>query len=364
MAESLGEKTEDATPRKLEQARERGQVARSQDLAGAAGLAVGTVLVLLYGGVVLDRGSVFMRRVLEHQAAGATLAGEDAGASFAEAMTLTGVLIAPVLIATFVAAYAVQYIQVGWLFTLKPVQPDLKRLSPIKGFKRIFDGKNMMKTVVNTAKLAAAIGLSWALLAARMPRLAALPALDMRGAMWLVGLTILEIAALLAVLFLVLAVVDWMYQRWQYRRDQRMTKQEVKDERRSMDGDIEVKRRRARMYAEIVRQQIRAGTPTADVVITNPTHYSVAIRYDGQTMAAPVVVSKGADLLAFQIRQIAARHGIPLVERPPLARALFDGTEVGSPIAPEHYAAVAEVLAYVYRLDADARRREGVGVAS
>jgi flagellar biosynthetic protein FlhB len=363
MAESLGEKTEDATPKKLEQARERGQVAKSQDLGAAIGLVVGVVLVLVFGGFLTERMGGFIRRVLEHEMAGSTLDGSHAGDAFVEAVWFMVLLVTPIMVLAFVAAYAVQFIQVGWIFTLKPVQPDLSRISPIKGVKRLFDTKNLVKTLVNVLKLIAAIGLTWALLDSRMGRLAALPALDVRGAMWLVGVTVLELAAVLALLLFVLAVADWLYQRWQFKRDQRMTKQEVRDERRNMEGDIETKRRRARMYAEIVRQQIRGGTPTADVVVTNPTHFSVAIKYDGATMHAPVVVAKGADLLAFQIRQIAASHGIPLVERPPLARALYHGAEVGQPVAPEHYEAVAEVLAYVYRIDADARRRAGVGAA-
>lgn len=359
MAESLGEKTEDATPKKIERARERGQVARSQDLSGAVGLAVGVLVLLAYGNVVLERFAVMIRRVLENEIAGDPLSGVDPMASFIESMTLVVTLVAPVLVVTFIGAYVIQYVQVGWLMTAKPLQPDLNKLSPIKGFKRLFDTKNMVKSIVNVFKLAAAIGLTWAVVALRVERLAALPTLDVWAAAWLVGVTVFELAAVLLLLLLVLGIIDLLYQRWQYKKDQRMTKQEVKDERRSMEGDVELKRRRSTMYAEIVRQQIRSGTPTADVIVTNPTHYSVGIRYEAETMRAPVVVARGADLLAFQIRQIADMHGIPIVERAPLARALYHGTEVGQEIAPEHYAAVAEVLAYVYRLNERAGRREG-----
>ncbi len=363
MAESLGEKTEDATPRKLEQARERGQVAKSQDLTGAVSLAVGTVLILAYGSVVFGRLAGLMRSVFENEIAGAPLDGRDPMASFLDAMARAAVLVVPVLVVSFLAAYIVQFVQIGWLVTFKTITPDLTKLSPAKGIKRIFDTKNLVKTGVNIGKLTAAIVLTWVLLSRRFETLAALPALGIRPGMWLIGTMMAEVAALLALLLLVLGLIDWLYQRWQFKRDQRMTKQEVKEERRNMEGDVEVKRRRTRMYAEIARQQVRAGTPTADVVITNPTHFAVAVRYDGETMDAPTVVAKGADLLAFQIRQIAEQHGVPIVERPPLARALYHGTEVGQQIAPEHYAAVAEVLAYVYRLDTDARRREGVGAA-
>ncbi|USN98601.1 MAG: flagellar biosynthesis protein FlhB [Phycisphaeraceae bacterium] len=363
MAESLGEKTEEATPKKLEQARERGQVAKSQDLAGALSLSVATVLIVAYGGVVFERSALLIRSVLESQITGAPLDARDMMASFISAMTTACIMVAPVLVVTFIAAYVVNVFQIGFLFTTKPLAPDLSKLNPAKGVQKLFDTQNMVKSGVNMIKLAAAIWITWGLVGSRLERLAALPSLGIRGGMWMIGVTLLEIAAVLSLLLLILGIVDWIYQRWQFKRNMRMTKQEVKEERRSMEGDVEVKRRRMRMYGEITRQQIRAGTPTADVIVTNPTHYSVAIRYDGETMDAPTVVAKGADLLAFQIRQIASACGIPLVERPPLARALYHGTNVGEQIAPEHYAAVAEVLAYVYRLDADARRREGVGAA-
>jgi len=361
--ESLGEKTEAATPKKLEQSRERGQVAKSQDLSAAVGLVVATVLIVAYGGTLVERFAFMLRSVFENEIAGDPLFAPDALDSFSESMVHAVLLMVPVLVVTFLAAYVVQFIQVGWLFTTKPLKPNFGKLDPVKGTKRLFDTKNLVKTLVNVLKLIFVISIAWAVIAARLPRLAALPSLEVGGAMWLVGVTVLEVAAAMAVLLLTLALIDWIYQKWQHQRDQRMTKQEVKEERRSMEGDVETKRRRSRMYSEIARQQVQAGTPTADVIVTNPTHFSVAIRYDGEAMTAPTVVSKGADLLAFQIRQIAESHGIPIVERPPLARALYHGTDVGQQVAPEHYAAVAEVLAYVYRLDADARNKAGVGAA-
>ena len=160
-------------------------------------------------------------------------------------------------------------------------------------------------------------------------------------------------------LLIFIGFVDMFYQRWQHKKDLRMTKHEVKDERRSMEGDPQVKRRRFQIAQEIAAQGIQNGTPKADVVVTNPTHFSVGIQYDAENMAAPKVVVKGADLMAWRIRQIAKQHDIPIVERPPLARALYWGADVGTEIAPEHYEAVADVLAYVYRLDAEAAKRGG-----
>ena len=369
MAESLGEKTEDATTKKLDTARQQGQVAKSQDLTSGVTLVVAVVILLAYGGKIIERFAQMIRVVLEHEIAGSPFYAGDASDTFAGAMTSVVLIVLPVMVVAFIASYVVQFVQIGWLITLKPLEPSLSKLNPQKGIKRIFEAKNAVKTLVNVVKMTAAIGLTILLMSYRVERLAALPVLSMRGAAWLVCVTVFEVAIVLSIFLFVLGMIDWFYQKWQYKREQRMTKQEVKDERRSMEGDVETKRQRQRMYAEIVRNQIQGATPDSDVIVTNPTHFSVAVKYDGDSMHAPVVVAKGADLLAFQIRQIAEKHGVPIVERPPLARALYHGTEVGQEIAPEHYAAVAELLAYVYSIDQAqrlrdrARAEEGVGAA-
>lgn len=369
MAESLGEKTEEATAKKLLTARQQGQVPKSTDLTTSISLVSAVIIVALYGGTVMQRFALMIRRVFENEIAGSPFTANDAPDSFAEAMLGVVTIVAPVMIVAFIVSYLASFIQIGWLFTLKPIQPRIGKLNPQKGIKRIVEPKNAFKTLISVLKLAAAVGLTALLMSNRVERLAALPTLPMTAVAWMVCVTIFEVAALLAVFLLILGIADWFYQKWQYRRDQRMTKQEVKDERRSMEGDVETKRQRHRMYGEIIRNQIQGATPEADVIVTNPTHFSVAIKYDGEAMNAPTVTAKGADLLAFQIRQIAEKHGVPIVERPPLARALYFGTEVGQEIAPEHYAAVAELLAYVYRLDQSrrddlaAQRKEGVGAA-
>jgi len=167
---------------------------------------------------------------------------------------------------------------------------------------------------------------------------------------------LLILALWLAVILLLIGIIDWLYQRWQHKEDLKMTKQQVKDERRSMEGDPQVKGRRLRMMRDILVQQIQANVPVADVVVTNPTHFAVALRYDTETMRAPRVVAKGGDYMAQRIRLVAASAGVPIIERPPLARGLYFGTEVGQEISPVYYEAVAEILAYVYRLDNEADR--------
>jgi flagellar biosynthetic protein FlhB len=176
-----------------------------------------------------------------------------------------------------------------------------------------------------------------------------LPSLAAGAALFMAAKLALELVLWLLPLYLSIGLIDYMYQRWQHTRDLRMTRQEVQDERRSSEGDPEVKRRRLRMAYEIALHRIRTEVPRADVVVTNPTHFAVALRYDAATMAAPRVTAKGADLMAFRVRETAAANSVPVVERAPLARALYWGVDVGREVRPEHYEAVAEVLAYVYR---------------
>ena len=255
------------------------------------------------------------------------------------------------MILVAVVAYASNVIQVGLLFTTEPIKPKLDKINPISGTKKLFSKRNLVKTFVNTGKLLAA-GIVAILVGARhLEPLLSLPRLGVAQALYKIALICLEMAAWLLLLLLALAVIDLIYQRWQHIQDLKMTKQEVKDERRSVEGDPEVKKRRLRMAQEIALQRIQSAVPDADVVVTNPTHVSVAIKYDSETMRAPRVVAKGADYMALRIRTVARQTGVHIVERPPLARALYAATDVGQEISAEHYEAVAEILAYVYRLE-------------
>lgn len=351
MAEELGERTEEATPRRLSEARRRGQVARSQDLASAVDLIGAMVLLVAFAGLIGANLGRMMERTLSLRTPGDPLSVDairDA-AAYAGGQALRAAL--PVLLLMVLVAFLGQAIQVRWLLTLEPLKPKLTNLNPVTGLRRLFSRRNLVKTVVNTGKLLVVAGVALAVMHRHKPRLPGLVLMELPGTMLGTARMLLELIAWLLAVMLVIGVIDYLYQRWQYRADLRMTRQEVKDERKSMDGDPEVKKRRMRMAAQIALQRIRSAVPKADVVVSNPTHVAVALRYDASTMRAPRVTAKGADLLALRIREVALAHGVPVVERPPLARALYFGVAVGQEVRPEHYEAVAEVLAYVYRLE-------------
>jgi flagellar biosynthetic protein FlhB len=351
VAEDLGEKTEQPTARKLSDARDKGQVAKSQDLAAAVMLLAAVVIFVAFGSTLMTTLGGVMRRLLEDD----TLGNPTHATSIPAAITWVSMksvyLLVPLMLLMAVVAYLSQVTQVGLLFTMSPIKPKLDKINPISGAKKLFSKRNLVKAIVNFGKLIVALVVAVLVCSRHIEAVTSLPRLEVAPALYKIALICLELAIWLLLVLLLLAVVDLIYQRWQHIQDLKMTKQETKDERRSVEGDPEVKKRRMRMAQEIALQRIQSAVPDADVVVTNPTHVSVAIKYDAATMRAPRLVAKGADFLALRIRTVARECGVHIVERPPLARALYAAVDVGSEISPEHYEAVAEILAYVYRLE-------------
>lgn len=351
MAEELGERTELPTGKRRAEARQRAQVAKSADLAAAVELIGAVVLLILLGPWAIERSADLIRRLLETAPGGDPLSPATLRSAIADGAARAAWIAAPIVGLMFVIGVAAHVAQVGWLFTLYPVQPRLNRLSPVAGVRRLVGRRNAVRTAVSCLKLALIAAVAASAVLRDADRIAAIPLLELGDAFALVLAILRRLAIWILVIMLVLGLIDYAYQRWQLTQDLRMTRQEVKDERRAVEGDLDVKARRLRMARSLVYQRIRHAVPTADVVVTNPTHVAVALRYDRDTMDAPRVVAKGADELAFRIREIAAAHRVPIVEKPPLARALYASIPVGRSITPEFYEAVAEILAYVYRLE-------------
>jgi flagellar biosynthesis protein FlhB len=349
VAEDLGDKTEDPTGNKLSEARGRGQVARSQDLAAAFELIGATLLIALLGAFLWKAMLLCVDMSLTN--AMGTLQPQDILTIFRT--TFAGPLLAtaPILIIMLLIAVASHIVQFGLVWTSYPLIPKLDRLNPINGLQNIFSRRNAVKTGVNSVKMLVVVLVAYQCIANSLPQMASLPMLGLHQLLAVMGMILLKLLIWLLVILLVIGLIDYLYQRWQHSQDLRMTKHEVQDERKNTDGDPQTKSRRMRMAREIALQQVNRAVPQADVVVTNPTHFSIALRYDQESMRAPRVVAKGVDHMAMRIRQVALVHKIPLVERPPLARALYASVEVGREIDPEFYQAVAEVLAYVYRLD-------------
>jgi flagellar biosynthetic protein FlhB len=256
----------------------------------------------------------------------------------------------PILLIFWGASFLAQFSQVGWLFSSKAIRPNLNKLNPMSGLKRIFGLSGLVKSAVDPMKVALVVLMTAITMSQYAESIVVLPYLEPLQSLAIGGNMLFDLALRVAAVLLVLGIIDYLYQRWKHDRDLRMTKQQVKDEMKQAEGDPEVKRRRLRIQQQLAMQRISTAVPKADVIVTNPEHISIAIQYDPARMNAPKVVAKGADFLAMRIRQIAMAHGIPIVERKPLARALYREVAVNQEVPPTFYKAVAEILAYVYRL--------------
>jgi len=347
--ESYGEKTEAPTPRRLEEARERGQVPRSADLTAALVMFAAVGSLYLVGSQVGHILLAALRDLLQFGGfQPVTIPGITA--DFLRSVKTFCLAIGPISAIIAVAAVAANLIQSGPVFSTFPLTPSFEKIDPFKGFERIFSKRSLVRFVTNMAKLAAIVWISYVAITSDFQRVVALADMSVEQMTSAGAEVILGLGLKLSAIFIVLAVLDYMYQRWQFHQDLRMSKQELREELKRMEGDPLIREQRRHIQRQIAMQRMAAEVPKADAVITNPSHYAIAIRYDPDAMAAPRVVAKGQDFMAKRIREIALEHGVPIIEKPALARALYRAVEVGREIPAEFYKAVAEVLAFVYRL--------------
>ena len=348
-----GEKTEDATPKKLSDARNEGQAPRSQDLNTASMLLVLILGVKIFGGFIYDR-------IYETYYYSMTNMSDYATHEFTLGRSLNlfhiGMreilfTILPIAMIGVLVAFIVGVKQVKWKITTKPLKPKPSKLNPIKGFKKIFSKDKLMELVKSLVKLGVLFWVVYSYIQDQWGMITNIYQLETVAAVHLIIETVLDIALRVALVFLVIAFADWYYQKRKFKKDMKMTKQEVKEEYKNAEGNPEIKGAIRRKMQEASRRRMMQALPEADVVITNPTHLAVALKYDKDTAEAPVVVAKGADFLAEKIKEIARENHVEIVENKAVARMLYHNVEIGAEIPPELYQMVAEILAYVYSLD-------------
>ncbi|MBI3911639.1 MAG: flagellar biosynthesis protein FlhB [Armatimonadetes bacterium] len=359
---ATAERTEAATPRRRQQARERGEVARSPELVGAAVLLVGLLALRWLGAGVLEHLARFTREAFGIAAAG------DLGAARAQTLgvrTLAAVwlALAPLLGIVAVVAVVSNVAQVGFLLTGQPLRPQASRINPLAGLQRLFSRRSAVELVKALAKVAIVGYVGYRFLADQREALGQLAHLAPAPMGGMVADLSLRMALQMAGAFCVLAALDYGYQRFQHEINLRMTRQEVKEDLRASEGDAQLKGWRRQRMREMGRRRMMTDVPRATVVLANPQHYAVALRYQPQEMPSPRVLAKGQGYMALRIRAVAQAHGVPVVENPPLARALYGTVEVGQEIPVAFYRAVAEVLAAIYRTD-HARRAAAFGQAT
>ena len=354
MAEnSSAEKTEDPTERKLRNAREEGQVARSVELPAAA-VTIGAILTLFFMGgywikqmaEIFASGFKFDRKTLDNPDLMVTAFAHQIGEAF--------LLIVPVLLVTAVLAILSSGATGGYLFSLKNTLPKFSKLSLLSGFKRMFGANAAIELLKAILKFSLVTIVLWALVSRQMDPMMQLGQMAIEPALAAAGWMIAESALWLSLSLLVIALIDAPYQKYSFIKRMRMTKQEVKDEMKDMEGQPEVKQQIRRRQREMANNRMIQKVQDADVVITNPEHFAVALSYDPTGDGAPILLAKGSDHMAARIREEAEKHGVEMFAAPPLARALYFSTEVDQAVPESLYLAVAQVIAYVFSL-ADVR---------
>ncbi len=347
MPDDVGDKSEPPTPRRRSEARERGQVARSQELNAAVMLLVALMGLLWFGGGIWRALLLVMRTALETTS---TADIKETLLLSSAALGRTFWAVAPLVALIFVFGLAVVFSQVGFMLTLKPITPSLDKLNPLEGVKRIFSPNSLVMLAQNLVKLLLIVGVAYTTLKSHAAEIFLAHTLDYAVLAAHAGDLVFDLGIKLVILLIILALLDYVWQKHRHEKQLKMTKEEVKEEMKRMDGDPIVKRRRREIQMKLAAERVKNAVPQADVVVTNPTHYAIAIKYDADSMSAPRVVAKGVDQLAMRIREIAASAGIPIVEKPLLARTLYKDVEVGHEIPERFYRAVAEVMAYVYQI--------------
>lgn len=350
----FAEKTERATARRRSDARREGQVALSQDLTGAAGFLAAILALRLFGGSLLHSLTAMMIWFLSHGTiVSSAVSGTAAGihlTAFWTYLDAVATSLAPILVAATGLGVLVAFAQVGPLFVPQRILPKFSVINPVTGVGRLFSLQSLVelaKSVLKMAAVAAGLALAFQSYSGQIMQLMGVSPNqvfnDTAGATFSILIDV-------GVVFLALSVGDFAFRRFQLERSLRMTKQEVKDELRSAEGNREMKQKIRERGYRIAFRRMMQRVPTADVVVTNPTHYAVALKYEASRMHAPQVVAKGVDETAQRIRKLASEHGVPLVESPSLARQLYQSVELEGFVPGELFQAVAEVLAYVYRL--------------
>lgn len=350
-----GEKTEEPTSKKLEDARKEGQVSKSKEVTNACELLV-LFLVLKFWTGFLGESFVGIFQNIYTQIPeyiklyDGFLPDATFRAIFINVMLRLLLMIGPVLLLGFMVAFITDVVQVKWKPTAKPLQPKFSKLNPVNGFKRIFSVNSLMELLKSIAKIGVIIYAVYSYLSKNAPSIFLLYDLSLNQAIAQIGDLVINLGFRISIFYVLIAAVDFIYQKIKFKNDMKMTKQEVKDEYKNQEGDPQVKSKQRQRMQEASRRRMMQQLPEADVVITNPTHYAVAIKYDPEIYDAPYVVAKGADYLAQRIKETAKENHIEIVENKPLARMLYANVDIGSVVPPELYQAVAEVLAFVYHL--------------
>jgi flagellar biosynthetic protein FlhB len=352
------EKTEDPTPKKLKDAKKKGQVSKSNELTSLMSFIVGTTVLIIFGKYIYD--ILFRTFIIVYQDVGQVTLDATRVKEYFQLMVFQFLkIMALVLIPLVFGSIGVNIAQVGFIFSSHPIKLDLKRINPLEGFKRIFSKRVLFEFAKNIAKLTMIVLIVYFFFRSQMPFLMSLMGITPAQAFIVLGELFRDLAFRIGFMLLVLGIADFLYQRYEFRKQLRMTKHEIKEEYKEMEGDPLIKSMRRQKARQIAFNRMIAEVPSATVVVTNPTHFAIAIKYDleGTTDEVPQVVAKGMNYVAEKIKEIANENDVPIIENKLLARALYKQAEVFDFVPMELYQSVAEILAAVYRMKNKLKRR-------
>ncbi len=349
-----GEKTEPATAKKLKDAREDGKVTKSKELTAAFDLIVLFLVLKIFMSFVGERlvgifGYVYDRMPEFLEVNSNKLTSVAASHYLTDILFQITITILPFLLFGVAITFLVSVVQVGWKVTSKPLKPDLNKFNPINGFKRIISKDSLFELLKSIIKIAVIFWVAYSRVKNHKEELFILYEIPLNQAIALIGSVIIDTGLYISIVYLVIGFADFAYQKHKFNEDMKMTKQEVKDEFKNTEGDPQIKGRQRRKMQETSQRRMMQDVPKADVVITNPTHLAVAIKYDADVNTAPIVLAKGEEYVAQKIKEVARENNIEIVENKPLARMLYHNVDIGAEIPPELYQAVAEVLATIYK---------------
>ncbi len=364
MAEG-GEKSEEPTPHRLREAREKGQIAKSREITVAFVLLLSYFLFRYLGEFMWQNLTDSARAILQLIPEATNFNLPLAGYILLLALRGLALVVLPIFGIAFLSTFIAEALQTGFLFSFDPLTPRLERISPIEGFKKMFSLQGLVELVKSLIKIVIVFYIAWYAAREDLPFIIILIEAQPWDAIVLGGSIAYKIAIRVGLFYVAVAILDYLYRRWEYMRNLKMTRQEVKEEYKRLEGDPLVKQRMRDLQRQVAMSRMMGAVPQADVVVTNPTRIAVALKYDAAKMKAPILLAKGERKIAEEIRRIAEAHEISIVENEPLARSIYRTTRVNQEVPSELYQAVAEVLAYVYKIkrDREARKKASIALA-
>lgn len=352
------DKTEDATPEKLRKSKEKGQVARSKELATASVLISAALAIFIFGDKLAYELSVMMKRAFTFERAD-IFYPEQMWVSLTQGFTDLGMPMFVILFMLFIISILGSALLGGMIFSGQAMLPKFSRISPQAGLKRMFGMQAWVELIKSILKVVVVVGVAWAILGSMFEEILHLSVSSLPGSAYQALNMLRWMFLLLCCSLLLIVAVDVPYQIYKHSDELKMTKQEVKDEYRNSEGKPEVKQRIRQLQYEMSQRTMMGDIPDADVIVTNPTHYSIALKYDQMGDRPPYVVAKGADFMALKIREVAREHEVPVMQSPPLCRAIYHSTEIGEDVPEELFAAIAQILAYIYQLEQFRKGKSG-----